>query len=147
MIANIGAYSTLSGFYKDVDIHDLEFGLAVGGNVREDGDTTEDEVMPEEEHPESRKKSLAGSVRARSNVTSSSGDWKGVPGEIVRDHQRGHTLTARQQDEKMYYAHCVECGRNIYQIERDGCDPCAVLGRAPSVEEARRRRGQSPAES
>jgi molecular chaperone DnaK len=126
LIANVGAVSSLSRFYKDVDIHDLEFGLGLGSNDV----TAEGAELPASQEPGvlgTGGGTPKGSVRIRSNVTDRSGDWNSVPGEIAQRNQVGHRLTRRQHDEKMYYEECVECHRNIYLIERDGCEVCAGI--------------------
>ena len=140
LIANVGVRSMLSDNYKAMEIHDLEFGLGVtegwgdggGGSVGVDGNTIGGGGIRQPRTP--------GEVKIRGNVAETKDDWGGVPGEIVGYYRRGHTLSRRQRDEKMYYSHCVGCGRNIYLIERDGCDRCSELGLAASAEEAQHRR-------
>ena len=140
LIANVGLRSMLSDNYERVEIHDLEFGLGVvegsegGGGRSEDrgGDTVGGGAIGQQRSP--------GDVRIRGNLAERADDWRGVPGEIVGDYPQGHTLSRRQLEEKMYYSTCVECRRNIYQIERDGCDPCSEVGLAASVKEAQERR-------
>ena len=82
----------------------------------------------------------------RSNVTENAHAWELVPGEIVQTYQTNLSdqfLTRLQRAEKMYYVPCRECGRTIYEIERDGCDECAVKGRALSCAQATARRNKT----
>ena len=142
LIANVGVRSMLSDNYKEVEIHDLEFGLGVaegwgdgrGRSVDAGGGTIGGGGIRQPRTP--------GEVRIRGNVAVTKDDWGGVPGEIVGYYRRGHTLSRRQRDEKMYYSPCVGCGRNIYLIERDGCDRCSELGLAASAEETQYRRSE-----
>jgi molecular chaperone DnaK len=121
LVAEIGAYSSLSGFYKTVDIHDLEFGLQLGPDApATEGD--EPDNQSDMGVSGNGPSAPAGSVRIRSNVTDGGSDRGSVPGEVARQRQGAHSLNLRQQDELMYYADCVDCHRNIYVIERDGCD-------------------------
>ena len=121
LVAEIGAFSSLSGYYKNVDIQNLEFGLELGPDTPSTDEKEPGEPLSPGPASISGSKPK-GSVRIRSNVTNRDGDWDSVPGEIVGQNQVGHRLNRRQHGEKMYYEECVDCHRNIYLIERDGCD-------------------------
>ena len=139
LIASIGLRSMLSDNYERVEIHDLEFGLGVVQGSGGGGGRSEDPGGDPIGGGNSRQQRTPGDVRIRGNLAERDDDWGGVPGEIVGEYRKGHTLSRRQEEEKMYYSPCVECRRNIYQIERDGCDLCSELGRAASVREAQER--------
>jgi hypothetical protein len=125
----------------------IEFGLGLDGQVAAataEANEAAVGVTDEAEPPLGQSQGhLLGEVRVRSNVTRGLYDWDlVVPGEIVQNHHptADQFLTPLQRAEKMYYVPCSECGRTIYEIERDGCDPCAAKGRAVSTAEARARR-------
>ena len=97
LIANVGVRSMLSDNYKEVEIHDLEFGLGVaegwgdgrGRSVDAGGGTIGGGGIRQPRTP--------GEVRIRGNVAVTKDDWGGVPGEIVGYYRRGHTLSRRQR--------------------------------------------------
>lgn len=146
LIATVSADSQLVRSKRHKEIHDLEFGLGLDGQVAA-ATTDADEAaigVADEAEPLSGQGQVhpVGAVRVRSNVSRGLHDWDLVPGEIVQEHHptADQFLTPLQRAEKMYYVPCSECGRTIYEIERDGCDPCAAKGRAPSTAEAAARR-------
>jgi hypothetical protein len=67
-----------------------------------------------------------GQIRVRSNVVMEGRtSWDLVPGEVVKEWNPYHRLSERQRQERMYYVPCCLCGRNAFQIDRDGCiTPC-----------------------
>jgi molecular chaperone DnaK (HSP70) len=147
LIATVSAESQLARSKREKEIHDLEFGLGLDGHEAGlDGTGIENQLAqaPNAQEPTiTRSQSDSrDAVRVRSNVTVGQHDWDLVPGEIVQKHRpiTDQFLTSLQRAEKMYYVSCSECGRTIYEIERDGCDPCAVKGRALSKAEALARR-------
>jgi len=141
LIATVSAESQLLRSKRDKEIHDLEFGLGLDGQVAAaTADANEAAIGAANEAEPllgQGQHHSPGTVRVRSNVTRGLDDWNLVPGEIVQDDDQ--FLTPLQRAEKMYYVPCG-CGRTIHEIERDGCDPCAEKGRALSTAEARARR-------
>lgn len=145
MIAGVRAQSSLSNHEQKMEIWDLEFGLSLSapsltsGPV--DGGRTDRASSQPDVGPRHRAHTT-GSVRVRSNLATSAHAWNQVPGEIVlkaNPHLLEQQLTRQQHDEKMYYARCYDCGRTIYEIERDGCDKCSPRGHALSTREATKR--------
>ena len=145
LIATVSAESQLVQCKRRKEIRDLEFGLGLDGQlavVNEANHEALAEAGDAQPHLAGEQATSPGAVRVRSNVTRGLHDWDLVPGEIVQEHHPAadHLLTPLQRTEKMYYVPCFECGRTIYEIERDGCDPCAAKGRALSMAEATARR-------
>jgi hypothetical protein len=143
MIATAEVRASLSRDTQVVEIWDLEFGLSMApessGSNSEDAHETRFQkssqpyAAPKLAHEQ-------GSVRIRSNVINQpQASWSLVPGDIVKTHASqlaNHQYTPKQRKEMMYYAPCSDCGRTIYEIERDGCDKCASQGRALSCDAA-----------
>ncbi len=146
LIATVSAESKLVQSKRVKEIHDLEFGLGLDGQIAAATAEANKAVSDLADNGTpllgQGQGHLPGAVRVRSNVTRGLHDWDLVPGEIIQKYQptADQFLTPLQRAEKMYYVPCSECGRTIYEIERDGCDPCAAKGRALSTADARARR-------
>jgi molecular chaperone DnaK (HSP70) len=123
LIATVRAQS--KGDRQLLEIHDLEFGLALQDDVEPGtADTPPERART---YGGRRQSSLGqtqpGSVRLRSNVTDREGDWPLVPGEIVGRYMPGY-MDARtgppgyQVKERLYYEPCARCGRMPF---RCGC--------------------------
>jgi molecular chaperone DnaK len=152
LIATVSAESQLTQSKREKEIHDLEFGLGLRSTEPDldgaDHDGAAAQPLPVQPPRSAAAGSPTGAVRVRSNVTAHRHGWEWVPGEIVQIHQPAMadaSLTPLQLAEKMYYRPCSQCGRSIYEIERDGCDECAAYGRALSRAAAAARRSQNSA--
>ncbi len=144
LIAHVTARSEGRNHSVGTEILDLEFGLGVADDGDEDGQANATDQQPQIQPAHiTPTASNRGTVRIRSNIAEGPHAWHAVPGEVVQSYRPNlpdQSLTPKQHDEKMYYKPCLECGRSIYEIERDGCDECAREGRAISTAEAKKRR-------
>ena len=126
LILNARVLSTLRGHTVEEAVYDLEFGLGLGsdgsGNT---GSATEDASGG---GPQGTMRTVSlGAVQLRSNITWREEEWDLVPGEIVEKYRPHHLdsrlrTNPRQISEKMYYVPCSVCKRNIYEINRNGCN-------------------------
>ncbi len=125
LVATVAAYSSMMGHSSKREIHNLEFGLSMGQETKEQ--TTpggkkgqrKNEVKPKRE---------AGAIKFRSNIVRGNQSWDLVPGDLVeRYRDRLPPLwqpTRRQHDEKMYYVPCTYCKRTWHQIRLEGSEDC-----------------------
>ena len=112
LILQVEACSTVASDQDATEIHNLEFGLNLGGLIDADG-------LPEgltSKKPEGRSYSdPKGAVLLRSNLALRE-DKSMVPGEYLYEVQKGtpytrEPLTPMQDEEQVYYAPCSGCGR------------------------------------
>lgn len=127
-IARARAESKLTKYRAKLEITNLEFGLKLPGELKENADGRRKPAAIGKEKPPG-----VGAVRIRSNVTDLVDNTEHIPGDLLKDPK-----TAKQKKEKMYYVPCLKCGRNSYDITRFGCDSCAKEGRAMSRADAER---------
>lgn len=134
-IARVTAKSMLRGGAQTLEIHDLEFGLGLTSSGPAPGNGTDD-------GPEGVAARFGagafGAIQVRSNVTQNQHAKDLVPGDLATE-----AICQRQHDEKMYYASCAICARNVFEIARNGCDRCAERGQAKTPAEADRDYWQS----
>jgi len=115
LIVSAKARSDGAGHERIMEIHDLEFGLA----------------LSDSKHYSQKRVGITlvatpGDIRIKSNVTDEDDSLKLVPGEIVREcFPLYQSETELQTDEKAYYLPCCQCNRMIFEIIRDGCLACA----------------------
>lgn len=111
------ARSTMRGDVAEVEVHNLEFGVAIGGDVSEqgaDGDVGLDPVAAKEEIEK-------GSITVRANIADRE-KHELVPGELWYKHNQEYFDTRRdppriQVEERLYYEPCARCGRAINDPE------------------------------
>ncbi len=131
LIATTMVCSTMVGHQSSREIHNLEFGLYVGGEVVSVPYDSEQQKGQLPVLPYGRDK---GSIKLRSNVVRSPSAWELVPGDFVGRFKRSLSPnwreTPRQHWEKMYYIPCSLCGRNLHRIQIEGDEhcPCAIGG-------------------
>lgn len=122
LVATVAARSTGVGHPRSREVHDLEFGLAIGAyepRGTQDKDDAQSEI-PKPRHAQ-------GSVKLRSNVVRGQHAWELVPGDIIGHYRPSYLdpiLQKRQLDEKMYYVPCGECRRTIHEVRIQGCTLC-----------------------
>jgi molecular chaperone DnaK len=131
LVVSVAAKSEGTGFERQTEIHDLEFGLGVGvpqlGGRRKRRAAAVDGKL--------------GDVRVKGNVTPDQQALNLVPGEIVREaFPLYDNYTELQRDERVYYQPCCKCQRQIFEIRRDGCALCAESDPELSPERAAERR-------
>lgn len=107
------ARSTMGGEVAEVEVHNLEFGVAVGGGDSANADLTDDAVVT----PQPRDQHEKGAVTVRANVTNQV-EHMLVPGELWYKHHPEEFDTRRnpprvQVEERLYYQPCAKCGRAI----------------------------------
>jgi len=129
-IAHVTAKSMLRGGAQTLEIHDLEFGLGLTSSGPAPRNGTDDGS----EGVVARFGAGAfGAIQVRSNVTQNQHAKDLVPGDLATE-----AICQRQHDEKMYYASCAICARNVFEIARNGCDRCAERRQAKTPAEADR---------
>ncbi len=121
LIATVTASSSLAADTRTIEIHDLEFGLAVPSDGADEDDPGELATVVDAD-VDGGPSPASGAVRLRSNVGSDPEGWDLVPGELMSSHRPGATLTSRQRDESGYYLPCSICDRTIHQIDLEGCE-------------------------
>lgn len=130
LVIKAKARSDGAGHERTMEIHDLEFGLALAeakqfGNPRNG--------VPLEATP--------GDIRIKSNVTDCNDVLDAVPGEVLRECFPLHRgWTELQRDEDAYYLPCCICNRMIFEIIRDGCEACAASQPDLALQQAELRR-------
>jgi len=117
------ARSTMGGEVAEVEVHNLEFGVAVGAAAATAAGGAEG-VPASDDGPEELEK---GAVTIRANIADQI-EYALVPGELRYKHQPEEFDTRRnppriQVEERLYYQPCAKCGRAIN-------DPLCTCGSA-----------------
>jgi len=107
------ARSMMGGVVSDVEVHNLEFGVAVGGVSSEKPGTADEPASPTHANDEHEQ----GAVMVRANVTDQI-EYVLVPGELWYKLNPEEFDTRRnppriQVKEKLYYEPCAKCGRAV----------------------------------
>ena len=138
-IVRIDLVSKGRGDHASLEIHDLEFALALPVS---DGIAR---PTPDGAQHEADRAERAGAIRLRSNVASAKDAWGLVPGDVVGDYRKGWfdrrgDATAAQIAERLYYAPCATCRRSAYQCQAEGCDDprCGLILSGPAAAAARK---------
>jgi hypothetical protein len=103
----------MGGEVANVEIHNLEFGVAVGGATTGEIPSKDDPIVPED----SRHRHEPGAVTVRANVADQI-EHALVPGELWYKYHPEEFDTRRQPpriqvDERLYYEPCARCGKAI----------------------------------
>ena len=130
LVVEAKARSDGAGHERTMEIHDLEFGLALANGekfgCKRNG-------VPIAATP--------GDIRVKSNITDQHEAVSLVPGEVMRKcFPLYQTKTELQRDEEEYYLPCCICNRMIFEIMRDGCEACAGSQPDLSLQQAKLRR-------
>ena len=132
LIVEAAARSDGAGHERTMEIHDLEFGLALDV-VQSSGVTRKG--APLVANP--------GDIRVKANVTDANDAMNLVPGEILREcFPLYRQETKLQKDEFDYYLPCCQCNRMIFEILRDGCEACASTQPDLALKQAALRRNE-----
>lgn len=107
------ARSMMGGEVADVEVHNLDFGVAVGGATTDEAPSQGDPIAPEH----ARDRHEPGAVTVRANVADQI-EHALVPGELWYKHQPEEFDTRRnppriQVEERLYYEPCARCGKAI----------------------------------
>lgn len=110
LILHANAKSTMAGDTASMEIHNLEFGVAVGERPHQ-------ESLPDAMEPAEAPGADRGAVTVRANLTKDV-DHSSVPGELWYKHSPQEFDTRRnppriQVEERLYYEPCAKCGRKI----------------------------------
>jgi len=113
LILRCRARSMMGGEVSEVEIHNLDFGVAVGGVSTDRPGTADEPVSPTHANDEHEQ----GAVTVRANVTDQI-EHSLVPGELWYKHHPEEFDTRRnpprtQVEERLYYEPCAKCGRAI----------------------------------
>lgn len=113
LILRGNARSMMGGEVAEVEVHNLEFGVALGGADAGQPDASETAATPSQQHGQHEK----GAVTVRANVANEN-DHALVPGELWYKHHPEEFDTRRnppriQVEERLYYEPCAKCGRAI----------------------------------
>ncbi|WP_284506846.1 Hsp70 family protein [Caballeronia sp. GAFFF1] len=119
LILSATASSTIAGKSDSLELHNLEFGLNVGGEPSTDG-----AQKLENEQSKARRRDSVGAIQVRSNIAARANDLRSVPGEVLYKSNPYYfdlrNSPPREQDfEKTIYQPCSAC-RKVY------CE-CAAL--------------------
>ena len=135
-VVGVKATSLGRGDIKPLEIHDLEFALALPTAL----------IAPAEglDRRTARPDETAGrptDVVLRTNVVEGL-DWLQIPGDILTTYKPtafSHDVTARQMAERYYYQPCATCRRLEYQCKWEGCDHpvCVAQGMTTRAQAAR----------
>lgn len=109
LVLKVGVRSSVAQCSDDVEIHSLEFGLALP-NVGKD----DEGLLDEEKETTTLRKTVKGSITLRSNVSNMNSDFTLVPGELMRQidpyyFDLRRSPPAIQDYEKLYYQPCSYC--------------------------------------
>ena len=125
LVATVTASSSMVGHRSEREIHNLEFGLAMGHGSGVQSDWDDDK---NKQQIEVKLRREAGSIKFRSNIVRGDQSWELVPGDLVDQYKNKlpplWSLTRRQHDEKMYYVPCSLCQRTWHQIQLAGSEKC-----------------------
>lgn len=121
------AKSTMQGAVSEVQVHNLEFGVAIGGVNSQGAQSSDDPATfacDDDRHE-------PGAVTVRANVASHE-ECALVPGELWYKHQPEEFDTRRnppriQVEERLYYEPCARCGRAI----NDPLCQCGLASQLP----------------
>lgn len=113
LILKVEARSTVANDYDATEVHNLEFGLSLGG-MENIGREAERALLKKPED-RSGKPERKGAVLLRSNMSLRE-DASLVPGEYLNEVQKSKpyslfSLTPLQVKEQLYYSPCSGCGR------------------------------------
>lgn len=113
LILKVEARSTVANDYDATEVHNLEFGLSLGG-MENIGREAERALLKKPED-RSGKPERKGAVLLRSNLSLRE-DASLVPGEYLNEVQKSKpyslfSLTPMQVKEQLYYSPCSGCGR------------------------------------
>lgn len=113
LILKVEARSTVANDYDATEVHNLEFGLSLGG-MENIGREAERALLKKPED-RSGKPERKGAVLLRSNLSLRE-DASLVPGEYLNEVQKSKpysrfSLTPLQVKEQLYYSPCSGCGR------------------------------------
>ena len=113
LILKVEARSTVANDYDATEVHNLEFGLSLGGmeNIGREAERT----LLKKPEDRSGKPERKGAVLLRSNMSLRE-DASLVPGEYLNEVQKSKpyslfSLTPLQVKEQLYYSPCSGCGR------------------------------------
>lgn len=114
LILRGNARSMMGGEVAEVEVHNLEFGVALGGAGAGQPDASETATAPPQHQHEQHEK---GAVTIRANVADQI-EHVLVPGELWYKHHPEEFDTRRnppriQVEERLYYEPCAKCGRAI----------------------------------
>lgn len=129
LVATVTASSSMVGHRSAREIHNLEFGLAMGQGVKEQTNLSDNKGQ---RHDEGNLKRQVGAIKFRSNVVRGNQSWDLVPGDLVKKYRdRLPPLwepTKRQHYEEMYFVPCSLCRRTWHQIRLEGSESCSCRG-------------------
>lgn len=130
LVIEAKARSDGAGHERTMEIHDLEFGLALADENRFGHKRNGVPIA-----------ATAGDIRVKSNVTDLNDALSLVPGEILlKCFPLYQGCTELQRDEHGYYLPCCFCNRMIFEIMRDGCEACASSQPDLALQQAELRR-------
>jgi molecular chaperone DnaK len=126
LILHVAACSTLTNDRDKVEVHNLEFGLNVGGLAYYDHDKGTGGLLVKKPNDRGIRAESKGTLVLRSNMATRENKSL-VPGEYLHEVQKllswsREELTQIQINEKLYYTPCSGCGR----VSNDPLCQCAT---------------------
>jgi molecular chaperone DnaK len=137
-IVTMDVRSTGRRDHKSLEVHDLEFALALP--TGKPAATDKPDKQPSSAKPSARK----GGIRLRSNIAATADAWSAVPGDMLTRYRGASAfsspdITDRQKEERYYYEPCATCRRLGFDCKWEGCDHpvCRAQGMISQAEAVR----------
>jgi molecular chaperone DnaK len=143
LVVTVMAKSTMVGHCSEREIHNLEFGLSIAQDVKEQNILGDNKGGLNNEIGSTWQESEC-AINLRSNIVLGNQSWDLVPGDLVVKYKNIlpplWESTQKQDDEDAYYTPCGQCKRTWYQIRLEGSENCFCRGGAVKEWEARIRK-------